>query len=116
VYRSVYYQYKNYGYNPIEESEYDYTNIELTRIEKEVLDSVIRNFGCYSGKVLENMTHAEMPWSRTRLDLRNDESSDRIIQKELIAKYFEDIKLKHNMLNISDVRDYSTDLFNKLYR
>lgn len=116
VYRSVYHKYKNYGYNPIEESEYDWTNIELTKIEKEVLDSVIRNFGCYSGKVLEKMTHAEMPWSCTRVGLRDDESSDRIIEKELISKYFEDIKLKYNMLNISDISDYSEDIFNKLYR
>ncbi len=114
VYRNVYYKYKNYGYNPIEENEYDYTGIELSKIEEEILDSVIRNFGCYSGKTLEKMTHAEMPWSHTRADLKDDESSDRIIEKELIAKYFEDIKLKYNMLNISDIRDYSTDLFNKL--
>lgn len=116
VYRNVYYKYKNYGYNPIEESDYDYTDVELTKIEKEILDSVIRNFGCYSGKVLEKMTHVEMPWSRTRIGLRDDESSDRIIVKELIAEYFENIKQKYNMFNISDIRDYSTDLFNKLYR
>lgn len=115
VYRSMYYKYKNYGYNPIEENECDYTDIELAKIEKEILDSVIRNFGCYSGKVLEKMTHAEMPWSITRAGLRDDESSDRIIEKDLIRKYFEAIKLKHNMLNISDISDYSTDLFNKLY-
>ena len=115
VYRSVYYKYKNYGYNPIEENECDYTNIRLSKIEKEILDSVIRNFGCYSGKVLEKMTHAEMPWSNTRIGLRDDESSDRIIKKDLIAKYFQSIKLKHNMLNISDVSDYSRNLFNKLY-
>ena len=116
VYRSVYYKYKNYGYNPIEENQCDYTDIELAKIEKEILDSVIRNFGCYSGKVLEKMTHAEMPWSITRVGLRDDESSDRIIEKELISKYFEDIKLKYNMLNISDISDYSEDIFNKLYR
>ncbi len=115
VYRSVYHKYKNYGYNPIEESNYQYTHIELTRLEKEILDSIVRNFGCYSGKVLEKMTHAETPWSYTRMGLGDKENSDRIIEKELIAKYFNDIKLKHNMLNISDIRDYSTDLFNKLY-
>ncbi len=115
VYRSVYYKYKNYGYNPIEENEWDYTDIELDKIEKEILDSIIRNFGCYSGKVLEKMTHAEMPWSITRIGLGDDEGSDRIIEKGLIKKYFQDIKLKHNMLNISDISDYSIDLFNKLY-
>ena len=86
----------------------------MTKIEKEILDSIIRNFGCYSGKVLEKMTHAEIPWSYTRIGLGDNENSNRIIKKELIVKYFNDIKLKHNMLNISDIKDYSTDLFSKL--
>ncbi|OFI05058.1 hypothetical protein CLOACE_19320 [Clostridium acetireducens DSM 10703] len=115
VYRSVYYKYENYGFNPIEEKDFEYTSIELSKIEKEVLDSIIRNFGCYSGRVLERMTHVETPWSLTRMGMRKDEKSDKIIEKELIEKYFNDIKLKHNMLNISDIRDYSTNLFNKLY-
>lgn len=85
-----------------------------TKKEKEILDSVIRNFGCYSGKVLEMMTHVEMPWSRTRAGLADDEYLDRIIEKDLIAEYFDSIKLKYNMLNISDIRDYSLDLFNKI--
>lgn len=115
VYKNVYQQYKNYGYNPILSSSNEWTDIELTRLEKEVVDSVIRNFGCYSGKVLEGMTHVEAPWSETRIGLSDDEKSNRIIEKELIKRYFTNIKLKHNMLNISDIKDYSTDLFDKLY-
>ncbi|MFX0560648.1 type II TA system antitoxin MqsA family protein [Tepidibacillus infernus] len=115
VFRSIYYKYKDHGYNPIEEEDYEYGEIKLTTVEKELLDSIVRNFGCYSGKVLEKMTHAEEPWRVTRTDLNDNEGSDRIIDKELIAKYFNEIKSKHGMLNISDIRDYSTDLFNKLY-
>lgn len=115
VYRSVYYKYKNYGYNPIEEQDYQNWDIKLTAVERGLLDSVIRNFGCYSGKVLEKMTHAEEPWRVTRIGLNDNEGSDRIIDKELITKYFTEIKLKHDMLNTSDIRDYSTDLFSKLY-
>lgn len=92
VYRSVYYKYKNYGYNPIDEKNYDYNDVKLTKIEEEI------------------------PWSSTRLGLRDDENSDRIIKKDLIKQYFEDIKEKYKMLNISDIRDYSTALFNKIYR
>jgi putative zinc finger/helix-turn-helix YgiT family protein len=115
VYRSIYYKYKDRGFNPIEENDYRYGDIKLTTIEKELLDSIIRNFGCYSGKVLEKMTHAEEPWRATRIGLSDNEGSDRIIEKELITKYFNEIKSKHRMLNIVDIRDYSTDLFNKLY-
>lgn len=116
VYRTVYDKYKHYGYNPIEDDEFSCSDIELTKIEKELLDSVIRNFGCYSGKVLEKMTHAEMPWSHTRMGLKDDESSNRIIEKELIGRYFKDTKIKYNMLNLLDIKDYSIELFNKLYK
>ena len=115
VYRNIYYKYKNYGYDPIEGKDFSFGDIKLSIVEKEILDSVIRNFGCYSGKVLEKMTHIEEPWRVTRKDLNDNEGSDLIIEKDLIAKYFKEIKSKYNMLNISDIRDYSTDLFKKLY-
>ncbi len=114
VYKNVYQQYKDYGYNLIVNDSSKCIDIELTRLEKEVVDNVIRNFGCYSGKVLEVMTHAELPWSETRIGLADDENSNRIIKKELIENYFTKIKLKHNMINISDIKDYSIDMFGKL--
>ena len=85
VYRNIYYKYKNHGYNPIEEEDYEYGDIRLTVIEKELLDSVVRCFGCYSGKVLEKMTHSEEPWRITRAGLDDNEGSNRIIEKELIG-------------------------------
>lgn len=115
VYRNIYYKYKNHGYNPIEEEDYEYGDIRLTVIEKELLDSVVRCFGCYSGKVLEKMTYSEEPWRITRAGLDDNEGSNRIIEKELIGGYFKKIKSRYGMLNISDIRDYSTDLFCKLF-
>lgn len=114
VYRNIYNKYKNYGYNPIEEKAVEYGKVELTDDEQEVLEVVMTNFGCYSGKILEKMTHIEVPWRETRKGLSDDEGSDRIIHKDLIVNYFAGIKSKYNMLNISDVRDYSQDLFKKL--
>lgn len=115
VYRSIYFKYKDHGYNPIEENTAEYGCIELTDTEKEILDSIITNFGCYSGKILERMTHIETPWRLTRKGLGDHEGSDRIIFKELLSEYFSEIKSKYNMLNISDIKDYSMDLFRKLY-
>ena len=115
VYRKIYYKYKDYGFNPIEEKGCRFGDIRLTTVEEELLDSIIRNFGCYSGKVLEKMTHTEEPWRATRAGLDDNEGSNRIIEKELISKYFNEIKIKYNMLNISDIRDYSMNLFNKIY-
>jgi len=115
VYRSIYFKYKDHGYNPIEEKGYEYGEIRLTTGEKELLDNIIKNFGCYSGKVLEKMTHVEEPWRATRKDLSVNEGSNRIIDKELIAKHFNEIKSKYGMLNITDIKDYSVDLFNKIH-
>lgn len=115
VYRNVYDKYKNRGFNPIEDNISEYDDFELTETEKEILDSIIVNFGCFSGKILEKMTHVETPWRITRRGLGDYESSNRIIEKELISEYFSEIKSKYNMLNFSDIKDYSSDLFIKLY-
>lgn len=117
VYTEIYQKYKNFGYNPIDIAvTYDEANLNISNSEKEVVDTIIQNFGCYSGKILERMTHSEHPWLIARNGLSDDSPSNRIIEKDLIEKYFEEIKRKYNMLNTSDVRDYSKELFEKLFR
>ncbi len=115
VYKNIYFKYKDHGYNPIDEDIDLFRHFDLSEIEKTVIDTVILNFGCYSGKILENMTHAERPWRETRNGLEDHERSDRIIAKDLIDEYFKQILEKYNMINVSDIRDYSTDLFEKIY-
>jgi len=116
VYNKIYHKYKDFGYNPIDLAvSYDESAFNISNSEKEVLDTVIRNFGCYSGKILERMTHSEHPWLATRNGLSNDSPSNEIIEKELISNYFEQIKQKYNMLSTSDASDYSKDLFEKLF-
>jgi len=117
VYSEIYHRYKNFGYNPIDIAvSYDESEFNISNSEKEVLDTVIRNFGCYSGKILERMTHSEYPWLATRNGLNDDTPSNETIEKNLIDHYFEQIKQKYNMLSTSDVRDYSKDLFEKLFK
>ena len=69
-----------------------------TDSEKAIIDSVIQNFCCYSGKILERFTHSEMPWLKTRSNLPADAHSNRIISKEPIGEYFTAVKQKYNML------------------
>lgn len=116
VYRELYFKYKEYGYDPIEDDHLLFTDIQLNESEKEVIDSIIVNFGCYSGKILEKMTHEERPWRLTRKGLKPNESSNRIIKKELMSKYFNQIKSKYDMLNVSDIKDYSEEHFYKISR
>ncbi len=111
VYTEIYHKYKKHGYNPIDESLESFNHYDLSEIEIEVINSVLGNFGCYSGKILEKMTHIEMPWLETRGNLKHNEVSSKNIDKKLIAKYFEEIKNKYNMRNLGDIRNYSSELF-----
>ena len=114
VYRMIYEQYKNYGCYPIGEKELACDQAILTEDEVEMLNHIVHYFGCYSGKVLEFMTHTEEPWRMARRGLESWENSDRIIEKELIGSYFYNVKEKYRMLNLTDIKDYSKDLFSKL--
>jgi putative zinc finger/helix-turn-helix YgiT family protein len=114
VYREIYFKYKDHGYNPIEDSMRQFECFDLTQNERDIIDAVINYFGCYSGKVLENMTHFEAPWKETRNGLSEEVVSNRIIGKEIIERYFKQVYDKFNMLNIADIKDYSDDLFEKI--
>ncbi len=113
VYRMIFEQYRNYACHPIEE-ELAYDQTSLTEDEIDMLNHIVNYFGCYSGKVLEYMTHTEEPWRLARRGLENWENSDRIIEKEAIGSYFSNVKEKYRMLNPTDIKDYSKDLFSKL--
>lgn len=56
-----------------------------------------------------------MPWRLARRGLNDEEGSDRIIKKTDIESYFNNVKEKYKMLNFIDIKDYSKDLFSKLY-
>lgn len=46
---------------------------------------------------LENMTHKESPWISTRSGLRDNDTCNKTIEKNLIGEYFGEIKEKYNM-------------------
>ena len=110
VYRDIYFRYRDYRYDPIEKTASFDTSI-FTDGEIAIIDSIINNLCCYSGKILERFTHNETPWLVTRGDLPSTVSSDRIIEKKLIGDYFEAVKVKYNMVNPSDIKDYAQDMF-----
>ncbi len=111
VFRSVYCRF--HGWEPIYvEKEIDFS--ALNESEKAIIDSVMRNFGCYSGRILEQFTHLETPWLKTRADLPVGEPSNRIIEKKLIAEYFTAIKEKYNIVGPGDVFNYAESMFNQV--
>ncbi len=113
VYPSIYHKYKDYKFDPIKNN--DITNdLLFTSLEKELLDSIIQNICCYSGKTLEKFTHLESPWLLTRGDLSKSQPSGKIISKNIIQDYFIKIKKKYNMVNPGDIKYYTNTMFNNL--
>lgn len=114
VFRDIYFKYREYSFDPI--GVYDAPDdFNLSVSEKTIIDSVIKNLSCYSGKVLEAFTHAETPWLVTRGDLPVSVSSDTKIDKQLISDYFVAVKDKNNMLNPSDIGVYSKKMFEQIF-
>lgn len=113
VYPDVYYRYKDYKFDPIEcNAEFDDSVFISSEIA--ILDSVAKNLSCYSGKVLEKFTHSELPWLSARGDLTETESSNQIIHKEDIGKYFESVKKKYDMINPNDIESYAQIMFKQI--
>lgn len=112
VYRCIYDEYRKFGRSSI---EIDVDKVLLDEVEEYVVNSVVRYFGCYRGKILEEMTHCEKPWILTRKGLKKNEGCNRKIEKELIDSYFIDIKKKYDLVNIDDIKQYSSSLFENIY-
>lgn len=112
VYPNIYYTYKNYGYNPIIIS-----NINIKEIEQQLSDStiiflntLIKYYSCYTGDILEYISHNELPWINARVGLKDSDSSQNQMNLDDIAYYFKSIKDKYNIINFSDTKDYITDM------
>ncbi len=113
VYKDIYFRYRDYKFDPIKcNREIDDTHFSST--EKAILESVVKHICCYSGKVLEKFTHLETPWLSARGDLLANESSDKIIDKKDIGKYFNRVKEKYNMINPNDIKTYMQTMFQQI--
>ena len=112
VYREIYTRYSSYRFDPIERKAQFDSSI-FTDTEKAVIDSVIHNFCCYSGKILERFTHSEMPWLKARGTLAAETLSRRTIPKESIGEYFMGIKEKYIMMIPNDIENYAHVMFDR---
>lgn len=113
VYRNIYARYADYRFDPISRVEAFDSSVFSTQ-EKAVLDSVIKNICCYSGKTLETFTHNESPWLDTRGDIPSGAPSEKIIEKNMIVDYFLLIKKKYEMNTPQDIRFYTKEMFANL--
>ncbi len=113
VYPEIYHKYSSYRFDPIEGGE-TCDESTLTIYEKTIIDSVIKNLCCYSGKTLEGFTHSEEPWLKTRGDIPVNVASNRTIHKKEIGEYFKAVKARFEMINPADIEIYSTKMFEQI--
>lgn len=104
VFGKIYHKYKEFRYNVIYEEKEE---IEMNQELKEIVDEIIKCFGCYNGKVLEIFTHEERLW------LNNKDKNDNVIDKNEFALFAKDIFKKYNINHIKDISNYSNYLIEK---
>ena len=110
VFKEVYMRYKDYRYEPEREKK-AFDASAFSAGEKAVYDSVINFFCCYSGRILERITHNEAPWLVARGSLPLTSYSEEVIDRETLGQYFLSVKEKYKMVNPGDIRGYAEDMF-----
>ena len=104
VYGKAYYKYKEFGKDAIEINN---TNINLDNDLKEIVDEIIKDFGCFSGKVLTSFTHNEDSWQITKAKGEN------YIDNGDILSFARKIKRHYQINEVKDISKYSLDKYNE---
>lgn len=88
--RSLYVQYKQFGFEPIrEEVKPDTVNFSIKT--KELLNSVWKIYGKMDARYLEALTHSERPWLEAREGLQSSESSGNEISSKTMKSYYSEV-------------------------
>lgn len=85
--RSLYVQYKNYGFNSITE-QVDEGSIKISDEDKKLLDEVWKVYGKLDAGYLEMLTHSEKPWQDARDGLQSSENSDNEITPKAMKSFY----------------------------
>lgn len=64
---------------------------KVNESQLDLINEVLGTYGAYSSFELEEYTHGELPWQEARQELRPNESSEKIIDKNTMAKFYRDI-------------------------
>lgn len=85
--RSLYVQYKKFGFEPIRE-EIKPDTLNISGKTKELLDTVWSAYGKLDAGYLEMLTHSEEPWREAREGLQHHESSGNEISLRTMKSYY----------------------------
>lgn len=116
VFPEIYYNYRTHSCILPDEPPLacDESHQQLSEKEIAFLNEVVSAFGCYSGAVLEQMTHRERPWIEARGNLQPDDHSRTEISKYAIHEYFRQAAERDGILNPCDIKRYSERMYQSI--
>lgn len=85
--RSLYVQYKEFGFNPIQKTV-NLEDIKIPKKIKEFLNEIWKVYGKFDAGYLEMLTHSEKPWQEAREGLQLFEGSDNQISLKTMRDYY----------------------------
>lgn len=77
-----------YLYSEISLEDCQNKDVALSPEDAEFVNFILENYLKYSGAELESLSHAEMPWVKTRGDLGVNERCDKVISSELMIECY----------------------------
>lgn len=86
--RSVYVQYKDFGFGPIKQVVTPASFKDISVDDTKILDEIWRVYGKYDADYLELLTHSEEPWQNARAGIEPDEGSSNIIDPTSMRDYY----------------------------
>lgn len=114
VYPEVYDIFRDFKYNPIEDARFiifEGKEDALTEEERRVIDLVANTFGAYGGKVLERITHSEIPWKQARKGYGDNIPSSEPISMESIEAYYVEKNADYDFSSEDGLRKYIGEIF-----
>ncbi|MBM7624796.1 Panacea domain-containing protein [Sporohalobacter salinus] len=93
VLRSLYNEYKQFGWKPIEKDDLDRDALSKIRAklgqEKvDFMEEVVEEYFGLSAYELERLTHVEDPWKKARAGLDPDQPSNKKIESSWMREYY----------------------------
>lgn len=117
VYPEVYDMFRDFKYNPIEDARFaifEGREDKLTQEECRVINLVVKTFGKYGGKVLEEITHEEDPWKLARKGYADNIPSNETIQKKNIDIYYTEKNLEYDFSAEKGLKQYIDDILREV--
>ncbi|MGN8804260.1 MULTISPECIES: type II toxin-antitoxin system antitoxin SocA domain-containing protein [unclassified Blautia] len=113
VYPEVYDIFRDFKYNPIEDARFvifECAEDVITEEECRTIDLVVNTFGEYGGKVLERITHEEMPWKLARKGYTDNIPSNETITMENIEEYYTEKNAEYDFSTEKGLKKYIRDI------